>query len=82
MMKTFVVQLSDAAGIDAKLAVEVQDELDLGRAAQLALDGLVEEHGRKLTFPIFVDIHPATEFQGREWMHAKTEPSRTPAWSA
>lgn len=81
-MKTFVVQLSDAAGIDAKLTVEVQDELDLGRAAQLALDGLVEEHGRKLTFPIFVDIHPAKEFSGREWMHpmaATPRPAALPA---
>lgn len=81
-MKTFVVQLSDAAGIDAKTAVEVQDELDLGRAAQLALDDLVESYGRSLTFPIFVDIHPAQEFSGLEWMHTKKEPTRTPALSA
>jgi hypothetical protein len=68
-MKAFIVHTSDAKGIDEQTTVEVQDALDVGRAAQLALDALVEKHGTDLTFPIFVDIHPIREFIGREWMH-------------
>jgi hypothetical protein len=70
-MKEFIVRISDARGIDAQSAVTVEDSLDLGRAAQLALDELVDQFGGEVTFPIFVDIHPAEEFAGRAWMHGR-----------
>jgi hypothetical protein len=68
-MKAFIVHTSDAKGIDEQTTVEVPDAYDVGRAAQIALDALVEKYGSDLTFPIFVDIHPTEEFLGREWMH-------------
>jgi len=72
-MNTFVIHMSDASGVDEQAAIVVQDAMDLGRAAQVALDQMVERHGGQLAFPIFVDIHPAQEFQSRSWMHpAKT----------
>jgi hypothetical protein len=68
-MNSFIVHISDARGLDAQAAVTVEDSMDLGRAAQVALDALMEAHGHQLAFPIFVDIHPRAEFQDREWMH-------------
>jgi len=68
-MNTFVIHMSDASGVDEQAAIVVQDAMDLGRAAQVALDQMVERHGGELAFPIFVDIHPAKEFQTRAWMH-------------
>ena len=69
VMKKFVVHISDAHGIDAQTAVAVEDSFDLGRAAQIALDDLVNEFGGKITFPLFIDIHPQGDFQSRAWMH-------------
>ena len=73
-MKLFVVHISDAKGIDERSTIEVADGMDVGRAAQLALDAVVEQHGGQLTFPIFVDIHPAAQFASMEWMHSKDQP--------
>jgi hypothetical protein len=75
-MKKFVVHISDAHGIDAQSAIAVDDSLDLGRAAQIALDELVNEYGSKIAFPIFVDIHPQGEFESRKWMHQPEEHKR------
>jgi len=72
-MKAFIVHTSDAKGIDEQTTVEVHDALDVGRAAQLALDALIEKHGTGLTFPIFVDIHPTDEFIDRKWMHQERQ---------
>jgi len=76
-MKSFLIHISDARGIDEQTAVRVPDGLDIGRAAQLALDEVVEKHGKRLMFPIFIDIHPAADFQLRAWMHER--PSETKA---
>lgn len=73
-MNSFIVHISDARGIDAQSSIAVEDRMDLGRAAQVALDDLVEEYGTRLSFPIFVDIHPVAEFPGRSWMHHATVP--------
>lgn len=70
-MNSFMIHISDASGVDERAAIVVQDAMDLGRAAQVALDEMVERHGGQLAFPIFVDIHPAEEFKGRAWMHSK-----------
>lgn len=73
-MNSFVVHISDAHGIDAQATIRVEDRMDLGRAAQVALDQLVEKHGASLSFPIFVDIHPAAEFAGRADLHREAVP--------
>lgn len=74
-MNSFIVHISDAQGIDVQSAINVEARMDLGRAAQLALDEMVEQHGAKLTFPIFVDIHLADEFRDRAWMHDSSLPT-------
>lgn len=73
-MNSFIVHISDAKGIDARAAIKVEDSMDLGRAAQLALDSMIEAYGARIVFPIFVDIHPAAEFDAHEWMHPQPEP--------
>lgn len=73
-MNSFIVHISDAKGIDARAAIKVEDSMDLGRAAQLALDSMLEAYGRRIVFPIFVDIHPATEFEAHEEMYPRPEP--------
>ena len=72
-MNTFVVHVSDAHGIDEQSKIYVADAMDVGRAAQLALDELIDRHGAKLTFPLFIDIQLCSEFQGREWMYSSGE---------
>lgn len=73
-MNSFIVHISDAKGIDARAAIKVEDSMDLGRAAQLALDSMIEAYGGRIVFPIFVDIHPAGEFEAHEWMHPGSAP--------
>jgi hypothetical protein len=73
-MNSFLIHISDAQGIDEQAAIEVQDGLDVGRAAQLALDELVEKHGRRLAFPLFIEIHPTADFQDRAWMYERSAP--------
>lgn len=72
-MNTFVVHVSDAHRIDKQSKIYVADSMDVGRAAQLALDELIDRHGAKLTFPLFIDIQLCSEFQGREWMYSPGE---------
>lgn len=57
-MKAFVVHVTDIGSIDEQITVEVSDRMDLGRAAQLALDQIAENHGCDITLPVFIDIHP------------------------
>lgn len=58
-MKAFVVQITDVGGIDESVTVEVADRMDLGRAAQLAIDRVLEAHAAEIILPLFLDIHPA-----------------------
>jgi len=71
-MKSFIVHVSDASQVDVQSEVNVNDSMDLGRVAQLALDEVIEKHGGNITFPIFIDIHPASNFQDVAWMHHGT----------
>jgi hypothetical protein len=57
-MKAFEVHVTDVGAIDERITVEVPDQMDLGRAAQLALDEIAEHHGCEISLPVFIDIHP------------------------
>jgi hypothetical protein len=57
-MKAFVIHVTDIGAIDERITVEVPDRMDLGRAAQLALDEIAEHHGCEISLPVFIDIHP------------------------
>ncbi len=49
--------------------VKVRQPKELGRAAQVALDELMATHNGKIQFPLFMDIHPAEQFEHVAWMH-------------
>ena len=72
-MNSFVVHVSDAHGLDQQTAIRVADSMDLGRAAQVVLDALVDKHGSEITFPVFIDIQLSKEFHERAWMYADEE---------
>lgn len=68
-MKSFVIHITDAAKVDRRIIVSVVEPGNLGRAAHMALDLVVDEEGPKLQFPIFLDIHAADQFSNVAWMH-------------
>lgn len=59
LMKSFDVHVLDLGTIDEQVTVLVSDSMDLGRAAQLALDEVIEHHGSDVALPVFLDIHPS-----------------------
>ena len=69
-MKNFVICITDAARVDRQIVVSVAEPTNLGRAAHLALDQVMDE-GAKIQFPVFLDIHPADEFSRVAWMHGQ-----------
>ena len=68
-MESFVIHITDAARVDRQIVVSLVEPVNLGRAAHMALDRVVDEEGPKLQFPIFIDIHPAKEYSNVGWMH-------------
>ena len=68
-MKTYVVCVSDSAGVDRRTPVLVQEDTSLGRVAQMAIDEFISIEGDDIDFPLFVDIHSAEEFAGVRWLH-------------
>ena len=78
-MNSFVVHVSDAHGLDQQTSIRVDDSMDLGRAAQVALDEFVGTHGGNITFPVFIDIQLKKEFHNRAAMYvdaASAAPAR------
>lgn len=69
IMKSYVIHITDAARVDRQVVVSVIEPMNLGRAAHMAIDRVVDEEGAQLQFPIFLDIHPAEQFSGVAWMH-------------
>lgn len=69
-MKSFIVHLSDPTGVDEQAVVVVQNEGTLGQAVHMAIDEIVERCGGSLSFPLFVDIHPAHAFKQHAWMYS------------
>ena len=76
-MNSFVVNVSDAHGLDRQTAIRVDDCMDLGRAAQVALDELVDKHGGNIAFPVFVDIQLSKEFHTRAAMYVDAASAAT-----
>jgi hypothetical protein len=70
-MKTYVVCVSDAGGLDRRTPVMVQEDTSIGRVAQMAVDEFIASAGEQIGFPLFIDIHPAQEFAGVRWLHAR-----------
>jgi hypothetical protein len=70
-MKTYVVCVSDAVNADRRTPVMVQDETSLGRVAQMAIDDFVSAFGETIAFPLFIDIHPAEQYGGVQWLHPR-----------
>jgi len=72
-MKSFIIHISDSSELDQRTAITVNDSMDIGQAAQIALDDMVEQFGENIEFPLFVDIHPHATFTNIEWMHQESE---------
>ena len=69
-VKNFVICITDASWVDRQIVVSVAETTNLGRAAHLALDQVMDE-GAKIQFPVFLDIHSADEFSNVAWMHGQ-----------
>ena len=69
IMKSFVICITDAARVDRQILVSVVEPVNLGRAAHMAIDQVVEDEGSKIQFPVFLDIHAAEQFSNVAWMH-------------
>lgn len=68
-MKVFVIHITDAARMDRQVVLNVDEPMDLGRAAHEALDQVVGEEGATIQYPIFLDIQAADEFRNVAWMY-------------
>ena len=55
-MKSFTVRVNDVGEIDERVTVLVSDSMDLGRAAQLAVDDVVDRHGSEFVLPMSIHI--------------------------
>ena len=66
----FVICITDASWVDRQIVVSVAETTNLGRAAHLALDQIMDE-GTNIQFPVFLDIHSADEFSNVAWMHGQ-----------
>jgi len=61
-MSDFIINLTDSGGLNEQIAAHAATDCDLGSAAKLAIDQIVRMSGGELTFPVFLDIHPAEAF--------------------
>lgn len=75
-METFIVHVSDAGSFEARLQLKATPQ-SLGAAVGAALDQVLREQGATPRLPLFIDIQPAREAAGREWMYEREE-SRVP----
>lgn len=69
-METYVMHLSDAGNADYQLSVKATAQ-SLAQAAHDAIDQFMKMYDGGISLPLFIDIHPASDFQGRAWMHAQ-----------
>lgn len=68
-MNTFTVHVSDPTGFDEQAVVTVDDVTQLGDMVKMALDEMVGKRTDPLSFPVFVDVHPSTNFSAHAWMY-------------
>ena len=73
-MQSFVISMSDAGDGDWQNIAVVPTLAELPDAVQRAVQTLVTTSGDDLRFPLFIDIHPASQFEHVAWMH----PDRSP----
>lgn len=74
-MQSFVISVSDAGKGQSQNSVTVPDLNELPEAVQEAVHNLLQTSGN-VRFPLFIDIHPASQFEHVEWMHREQIPSR------
>lgn len=75
-METYIVHVSDAGLLDAKLQVKAT-RLTLGSQVGAAIDAMLCQLPVEPWLPLFVDIHPATGEAERSWIY-EPESERTP----
>jgi len=68
-MKSYVMRMSDAEDGDWESVVVVPNQNELPHAIQIAVQALLNTSGDSLRFPLFIDIHPAMQFEHVAWMH-------------
>lgn len=72
-MNHFIINLSDSKDFDQQIAVDVEQQGDIGHIAQLAIDELLVASGKAVVFPLFVDIHRAEVFPEFAGLYPRTE---------
>ncbi|MBS0657887.1 MAG: hypothetical protein JSR82_06525 [Verrucomicrobia bacterium] len=75
-METYIVHVSDAGLLDARLQVKATRQT-LGAQVGAAIDGMLSQLPVEPWLPLFVDIHPATGEAERTWMY-EPEAERVP----
>jgi len=74
-MKSYVISLTDAGANERRATVVVPDRSALSKAVENVVQTFVHTSGDDLCFPLFIDIHPATQFEHVAWMHGSRLPS-------
>lgn len=69
-MQKLVVHITAPGIIDENVAVRIASLADLGRAVHAALDIVLSTQRAEFGYPLFIDIHPADEFQHVEHFYA------------
>ena len=74
-MKSYVISLNDAGTNERRATVVIPDRSALSKAVENVVQSFVSTSGDELCFPIFIDIHPAAQFEHVAWMHGNRLPS-------
>jgi hypothetical protein len=74
-MKSYVISLTDAGANERRATVIIPDRSGLSKAVENVVQTFVHTTGDDLCFPLFIDIHPATQFEHVAWMHGNRLPS-------
>lgn len=74
-MNSYIVHVSDPAGFDEEAVILAKSTAHLGEAVGAAIDELMEKNNGKLSFPLFIDVHPSTNFSPSAWMYGKDRPA-------
>lgn len=73
-MKSYVISLSDAGTNERRATVVIPEESELSKAVETAVQSFVSTSADGICFPLFIDIHPAAQFEHVAWMHGNRLP--------
>ncbi len=68
-MHSYVIRVCDAGSDERQAVIVTPGRDELPRAVHDALQVMLRAPGREPHFPLFIDIHPASQFENVAWMH-------------